>query len=359
MEEIFDKVVNWWASPYVQAGAIVVGSFIAAKLLDWLLSTTITALTRKTKTRLDDKLVAQMHGPIVKTVVLVGLYFAITQRLGLDKKTTALIVKVLWTLGLVVWTFFSFKVCSVLVSSAADHTSRFKAFDDKTRTLFDNVGKVVIIAMAFYLIIAIWDFDATGWLASAGIAGIAVGFAAKDTLSNLFAGVFIIADASFKVGDFIVLDTGERGQVVHIGLRSTRILTRDDIEITVPNSVLGTTKITNEAGGPHPKHRVRVKVGVAYGSDIDKVKEVLMGVAEAEPLICQDPEPRVRFRNFGDSSLDVELLGWIEMPVQRGRALDALNTAVYKRFAEEGIQIPFPQRDIYLKEAPRENEAGE
>lgn len=358
MEEILDKVVTWWGNPYVQAVAIVAGSFIAAKLLDWLISTTIITLTRKTQTKLDDEMVAQLHGPIVKTVVLVGLYFAVTQRLGLDKKTTALIINILWTLGLMVWTFFSFKVCSVLVGSAADHSTRFKAFDDKTRTLFDNVGKVLIIALSFYLIIAIWDFDATGWLASAGIAGIAVGFAAKDTLSNLFAGVFIIADASFKVGDFIVLDTGERGQVVHIGLRSTRILTRDDIEITVPNSVLGTTKITNEAGGPHPKHRVRVKVGVAYGSDIDRVKEVLMGVAEAEPLVCKSPEPRVRFRSFGDSSLDVELLGWIEVPVQRGRALDALNTAVYKRFAEEGIQIPFPQRDLYVKEAPWDKETG-
>ena len=358
MEEMLSKAVEWWANPYVQAVAILVGSFVVAKLVDWIISTSVTALTRKTKTDLDDQLVDRMHGPIVKTVIFVGLYFA-TLRLGLEKETSTLIVRILLTLGLLVWTKFSFTVCTVLVCSAADHPTRFKAFDLKTRTLFDNLGKVLSIALSFYLLILIWDFDATGWLASAGIAGIAVGFAAKDTLANLFAGVFIIADASFKVGDFIVLDTGERGQVVHIGLRSTRVLTRDDIEITVPNSVLGTTKITNEAGGPHPKHRVRVKVGVAYGSDIDRVKQVLMEVAGAESLICDQPEPRVRFRNFGNSSLDVELLGWIEQPVLRGRALDALNTAVYKRFAEEGIEIPFPQQDLYVKELPAGGTARE
>ena len=146
----------------------------------------------------------------------------------------------------------------------------------------------------------------TAWLASAGIIGIAIGFAAKDTLANLFSGVFIMADAPYKIGDFVVLDSGERGEITHIGIRSTRLKTRDDIEVTVPNSVMGNTKIINESGGPHEKFRIRVAVGVAYGSDIDKVREVLMGVALNDEAVCADPEPRVRLRNFGPSSLDFE-----------------------------------------------------
>jgi small-conductance mechanosensitive channel len=126
----------------------------------------------------------------------------------------------------------------------------------------------------------------TAWLASAGIVGIAVGFAAKDTLANLFSGVFIMADAPYKIGDYVVLDTGERGEITHIGIRSTRMRTRDDVEVTVPNSIMGNTKIINESGGPYEKYRIRVKVGVAYGSDIDQVEQLLMEIAAANEKNC-------------------------------------------------------------------------
>ena len=112
-------------------------------------------------------------------------------------------------------------------------------------------------------------------------------------MANLFSGVFILADAPYKIGDFVVLDSGERGEVTHIGIRSTRLLTRDDVEVTIPNAVMGNTKIINESGGPH-EIQVRVQVGVAYGGDIDLVREVLMNIAEMAESVCDDPEPRVR-----------------------------------------------------------------
>ena len=229
----------------------------------------------------------------------------------------------------------------------------------RTFPLFDNLAKVLLFGIAVYAVISVWDLDATGWLASAGVMGLAIGFAAQDTLGNLFAGVFIIADAPFSVGDYIVLDSGERGKVAHIGLRSTRILTRDDIEITIPNAVMGKAKITNEAGGPSLKRRLRVPVGVAYGSDIDRVRELLLELAAAQELFCDQPAPRVRFRALGESSLEFELLGWIPHPELRGRAVDEVLTAIYKRFQAEGVQIPFPQRDLWVREWPGRGNLGE
>ena len=193
----------------------------------------------------------------------------------------------------------------------------------------------------------------TAWLASAGIVGIAIGFAAKDTLANLFSGVFILADSPYKIGDYVVLDSGERGKVTHIGIRSTRLLTREDVEITIPNAVMGNTRISNQSGGPHEKYRLRVKVGVAYGSNIDQVKAILMDIAINEAEVCQEPEPRIRFRSFGNSSLDIEVLCWVENPEIRGRVLDALNTTIYKRFNSEGIEIPYSKHDIFIKEMPQ------
>lgn len=101
------------------------------------------------------------------------------------------------------------------------------------------------------------------------------------------------------------------------------------------------------------KYRVRLKVGVAYGSDIDQVQKVLMEAAGAVSGICVIPEPRVRFRNFGGSSLDFELLGWVEEPILRGSVLHELHSVVYNRFNQQGIEIPFNKQDVYIKEFPK------
>jgi small-conductance mechanosensitive channel len=251
-----------------------------------------------------------------------------------------------------IWSLFLIKFSRSVLRQMAINPTRFALLRNQTLPLFENIAIILVLGLAVYLIFSAWHIDMTAWLASAGIVGIAVGFAAKDTLSNLFSGVFILADAPYKIGDYIVLDTGERGEVTHIGIRSTRILTRDDVEVTIPNAIMGNTKILNESGGPHTKYRIRVKIGVAYGSDIDKVREVLMAIAEADEGVCGDPTPRVRFRTFGASSLDFELLCWVEEPMLRGRIIDALNSAIYKRFIETGIEIPYSKHDLYIKEWP-------
>jgi len=218
---------------------------------------------------------------------------------------------------------------------------------------------IIILVLCVYFVFSVWGVDMTAWLASAGIVGIAVGFAAKDTLANLFSGVFIMADAPYKIGDYIVLDSGERGEVTHIGMRSTRMLTREDVEVTIPNSVMGNSKIINESGGPHEKSRCRVPVGVSYDADIDEVREVLMQIALTEKeYVCEDPEPRVRFRRYGASALEFELLVWITKPALRGRVIDILNSEIFKQFRQRKIEIPYSKHDLYIKEMPKKY-AGE
>ena len=143
----------------------------------------------------------------------------------------------------------------------------------KLLPLFDNIGKIIIFLATVYFVMISWGVNPVGWLASAGVLGVVLGLAAKDTLANLFSGIFIMMDSPYKEGDYINLDTGERGYVKSVGIRSTRIMTRDDIEITIPNSVIANAKIVNESGGPYENERVRLSVGVAYGSDIDLVSK--------------------------------------------------------------------------------------
>jgi MscS family membrane protein len=117
----------------------------------------------------------------------------------------------------------------------------------------------------------------------------------------------------------------------------------------MPNSIIANTKIINESA-PVPKFRVRVPVTVAYGTDIDKVEEILMEIAYGNENVHTDPEPRVRFRTFGESSLNFELLFWAKEPAVRGKTIHDVNKAVYNTFNKEGITIPFPHRTVYLRE---------
>jgi len=341
-------------NPYLQAVIIAAAFIVVGKIADWIISGIIGRFARKSSNDFDDQIVGLVHRPVFMSFVLLGLSLG-TFRMGLPDATTFITVGILKTLAIFVW-YNTLMQLMNLVVRAFSKTQDRQIVQTGMLSLLHNVMKIVVVALAVYFLFLAWDIDVTAWLASAGIVGLALSFAAKDTLSNLFAGVSIVMDAPYKAGDFIILDTGERGVVTDIGLRSTRILTRDDVEITVPNGIIGNGKIINEAGGPPSQHRIRVGVGVAYGSDIDNVIEVLASVAADHPEVLENPEPRVRFRLFGESSLNFELLGWIAKPIDRGRVTHELNCAVYKALNKHQIVIPFPQRDLHVKSMPAPND---
>lgn len=331
---------------YAQIVVAALGVLIAAKIVAPLVIFFIKLLTSRTKTTFDDEIIEIARPPIFGTLVLFGLGVSIAI-ISLPEWVTSYSWPVLKTLMALLWTPALIRIARV-VFRAASESGRAKFLNPQSLPLFNNIAMIVISAAAVYMLFSIWGINMTAWLAGAGVVGIAVGFAAKDTLANLISGVFILADQPYKIGDYIVLDSGERGKVTHVGIRSTRILTRGDSEIIIPNAVMGNAKVTNETGGPHKKFRVSVDVGVSYSSDVDKVEKVLMEIAADEELVCKNPEPKVRFRLFGDSALSFSLLCWVAEPELRGKTLDKLNRAVYKRFEKEKIEIPFPQRDVHM-----------
>lgn len=327
---------------------IVVGvGFLIGKTLQYLLVDVGHRLTKRTRSDYDDRLLDLARRPLLTVPVLFSLML-VTSILPMPGPVREITTHVLATLILLSFTRAALGSCEVILELIADSRDRLDIIETRTLPMFDIAAKVIIVAVTGYLAFLIWGIDPTAWLASAGVIGIAVGFAARDTLANLFSGIFIVVDTPYKIGDYVVLDTGERGEVTHVGLRSTRLLTRDDVEVTIPNAIIANAKIINESGGPWEKYRIRIPVGVAYGSDVDQVSEVLEEVARGHPDIVDYPAPRVRMRRFGASSLDFELLGWVSKPVHRGRVTDSLLKSIYKRFQAEEITIPFPQTDVYL-----------
>jgi len=258
-----------------------------------------------------------------------------------------ILTALLKSLLVLIWAFAVSRVILSIVEDWIRHWRQAGREGSEIIGLIGNISRVIVLAGGIFLLLAIWKINITPLLASAGIAGVAVALAAKETLSNFFGGVTVLLDQPYKVGDYIVLDSGERGEVVEVGLRSTRILTRDDVQISIPNAIITNTKVINESA-PEPRFRVRIKVGVAYGSEVDQVEEVLLKTARNNPLVSPKPVPRVRFRSFGDSSLDFELLCWAHRPHDKGRIIHELNRVIYKEFDREGIVIPFPQRDVHF-----------
>jgi small-conductance mechanosensitive channel len=343
---VFNLVGN---NRYAIALIVMLITVFMAWLVSQLVQKNIRRLLTKTRSTVDEDLYDQFRQPIFYTILLFGT--DVTTDILIDNENfIRLLDSIFNSLLILIWTLFFIRATRILLTSFSHKENGLVS--TRTLPLLQNLILVIISSIAIYLLFTTWNIDMTAWLASAGVLGIAIGFAAKDTLGNLISGIFIMADAPYKIGDYVVLQDGMRGEIRNIGLRSTRLLTRDDVEVTIPNSIMGNTAVINETGGPHEKYRIRVKTSTAYGSDIDQVRECLLNVAAHSTFACDFPEPRVRFRNFGASGLEFELLCWINEPVLKGRALDDINSAVYKRFRQEGIEIPYSKQDVYIKEMP-------
>ena len=333
---------------------LIMTAYVLGRFLRFLLSKVLNRLADITNNESDDHLVEYLTRPIVLTTVILALMLAVSAfelPTGLHDATLSMLATIL----LLSWMRAGLRTARILLELVGSHHHRIEIIQERTIPLFNMGLKMLVVGFGAYIFLLIWGVNPTAWLASAGVIGIAVGFAARDSLANLFSGIFLVADSPYKIGDYIVLDTGERGEVTQMGMRSTRLLTRDDVEVTIPNAVMANAKIVNESGGPWEKERIRVPVGVAYGSDVDEVCEVLHAVAVRHSEIVKQPAPRVRMRAFGSSSLDFELLAWIDRPVLRGRIRHDLLKDIYNAFIEHGIEIPFPQTDVHLRSMPEKS----
>ena len=348
MAEYLEPIIKLLELSVVKAVLCIIGSILAAKLVDWIIGRILSRLVNRTRSTVDDKIVQILHRPIYYSILFMGLFISV-QLFEMPDGITDVFKGLFKTIAVIIWAVALFQSFIHFITWYGRQSRKDNILQIQTLPIFDNVGKVIIFILGGFLILLSWDVNVTGLTVSATVLGGILAFAAQDTLANLFAGFFIMADTPYKLGDYINLDGGERGYVKTIGLRSTRIMTRDDIEITLPNSLIANSKIINESGGHAENERVRITVSIAYGSDIDKVRSLLMDISQSSKNVCKNPIPRVRFRSFGDSGLIFQLLFWIDKPADRGRITDEINSVIYKRFMEEKIEIPFPQRTIHIK----------
>lgn len=328
---------------------LIFSYIILAKAIDLFINKILKGLAQKSNWQMDDQIINVIHGPVYWTVFHLGILHVLTIQ-PLAEPWQHLAVTIAKSLIVLVWILAVYKSLSFLVTREHIQLLIRNQISNDAANIIRKLARLSLFILAGILCLRLWKIDLTPILASAGIAGIAVAMAAKDTLANFFGGMSIFMDNTFKEGDYIVLDSGERGEVVDIGMRSSRIKTRDDIMITIPNSILANTKIINESA-PFPRYRIRIPFGVAYGSSPQQVEDVLVPLAVQHDQVSNEPEPRVRFRQFGASSLDFELLCWVEDPSLKGLVTHLLLKEIYTTLNREKIAIPFPQMDVHLKRA--------
>ena len=317
-----------------------------AKIADFFIDHLLIRIAVHTKLEADEHVIKIIHKPICWSIFLLGFLHALTLSPTPSPPWDMVLPNIVKTLILTVWWISLIREITVMDENNMGWV--LKTIDKTHFYMIKNISRIVILFTGILWGLVIWHVNLTPLFASAGIMGIAIALAARDTLANFFGGIALFVDAAYKVGDYIILDTGERGEVVEVGIRSTKIKTRDDILITIPNSIMSTSKIINQSA-PQPRYRIRIDVGVGYDSDLRHVEKILLSVAEKNHALAEKPEPRVRVRSFGESAIQFQLLVWVQDPRHRGRETHNLLKMIHIAFQEEGIEIPFPQRDIFLK----------
>lgn len=213
------------------------------------------------------------------------------------------------------------------------------------------VGKIagyLFLLFGLYVALKVVGIDLSSLAVIAGAIGVGLGFGLQNIISNFVSGLIILAERPIAIGDRVEMgDVG--GLVTRISLRSTSIVTNDNITIIVPNSDFITKQVTNWSYGD-PKVRIRLPIGVAYGTDPERLRQLLLEVARAHPKVLREPAPDVFFSAFGDSSLNFELGVWTDEMASKPRHFRSeLNYAIERKLREHNIEIPFPQRDLHLR----------
>jgi len=328
--------------------AIIAAFIIAGRLLILIIDKVVRKVTDRT--RLGDMLLGVVERPAFYLLVLWGVYISL-HRLSVElaNSVLALVDKAVFiiTVALVV------KVVYDLLGQALEwHSLRAaeRGHEDIGRyvtPLLKKLVKIFVILSGLIVILDHFNYNITSLVTALGVSSLAIGLAAKETLSNMISGFVIVADRPFRVGDRIEVG-GKTGDVKEIGIRSTRMTTLEGTMVVIPNSQLVDNAVVNHT---HPEYSLdsSLNIRVEYGTEVEKVKEVLKGVTAAVPGIMAAPAPDVFFAEHGEYAMIFQLNYRVSDYALKPAVADKLNTLVNRRFKEQGISFAYPTRNVYLR----------
>jgi small-conductance mechanosensitive channel len=282
-------------------------------------------------------------------LIFAGLYLAI-RRLPFPEKIHIIFSGAVFVVNVILITNIVYRIMDEAIKWYAHRVEERTGavLDRHIMPILEKLASIFLICSALIVTLRHFNYDVLSLVTALGIGSLALGMAAKDTLANMISGFTLMIDRPFRIGDRIQLTSGQWGDVMDIGLRSTKIKTVDNTLLIIPNSELCNTTIINLAF-PDLRSKGKVTVGVAYESDVEKVKGLLLAVSAEIPEVLQDPQPEAFFVSYGESALNMALFFWVKDYTEVFKVTDRLNTLIHDRFRENGIVMPFPTRTVKLE----------
>jgi len=344
-----DVFYLFWSKQLLISLLVVAAFYLLSRLAQLLLDRVGRRLCALTSSDLDDKILERVSGPTLLLINCAGLYLAI-RRLPLPEKVQAVVSGALFIVNVVILANIVYRVLDMMLS----HYGRRVADEEMSRQLIPLVEKlfmIFLIGTALIITLKHFNYDILSLVTALGVGSLAIGLAAKDTLANMVSGFTLMIDRPFRIGDRIQVGpkAGDvAGEVVDIGLRSTKIKGDDNNYLIIPNSELCNSTLVNQAF-PDSRGKGRVNLGIAYGSDVEGAKALLVATAASIPGVLTDPAPEAYFTSFGESSLNLALFFWVANFSQTFATTDRINCAINSSFQEHGINIPYPTRTVFFE----------
>ncbi len=362
---IFPYLQSFWALfndyAYMRAALIAAVSYFIAKIFSHYIplgiAKLITRLNLNFGNSFGNEIAPLIRFPLFYLTLLFGLVIA-NQAADSSEQVEFAFTAIFQSLIVVVIAISVYRGLHWALIRTANSADETHIVQTQTLPLFTNTTLVFIAFAAIHQVFAAWHVDMTALLASAGIAGMAIGMAAKDMISDVIAGVMIMTDNPYKVGDVVLIDDviadeSTRGTVSHIGLRSTRMITRDNIQVIIPNSRMSNDSVINESSAADSGVRIQLEVRTAYGIDPNIIRNLLLDACKDNKSILPEADKKVALAKFTEKYAIYHLMVWISDPMTRVLILAELREAVYIRFIQEQISIALPDdRLITLTELP-------
>lgn len=332
-----EDIQNWTI-----ALAIIIGSIVLSWLVGFVFNQLQKRYFSRTDTSLDDVTVGAVKFPLQLTIVIAGLEFGLRQ---MDIITSIKMQESISDFFFVLYLLIVYIAALRLISAVAhwyaeEVVSQTETeLDDKFLSFFKALANAILTIIIIIMFLGRFGIEPSALVTTLGIGTLAVALAAQETLSDIISGFIIMLDQPFNVGDRVeILDINTWGDVTEIGLRSTRVLTRDNRMVAIPNSVIGKGLVVNYSD-PSTVYRVQTHIGVSYDTDLEMAREVMIEAIRAQEWVMKDHPIEALMLEFGGNSLVFRVRCWIEHYVEKRRAIDRMNTALYYAVGEAGITI--------------------
>jgi small-conductance mechanosensitive channel len=332
-------------SKWIFALLILVCSAVIAWALLFIFEKYLQQMAKKTKTEADDIIFERTKRPLFYLILAYGLKLALSHL-----EYNGVVSVLVNTLMAIVFVFIISRVVNVIIEIwGKEFAKRTKSsLDDVLLPMFHKAVNVIFVIIGIMWVLKIWSINIGPYLAGAGILGVVIGFGLQDSLKNIFGGVTLLLDKTYKIGDKVKLESGEVGTILDIGLRSTKMRTYDNEVIYIPNGYLANSRVQNYTR-PSPKVRTGVDFGVVYGSNVAQVRSLIVKTITSLEGVLPEPAPSIQFLSMGDFALQFKAYFWVEKWDQAyDKKLEATE-AIYNALNKAKIGIPFPTSTVYLK----------